>query len=160
MGNTKIKRIIAIVGVIVLLLVILYVAALMTLNSLTAKKIDFNSQKNCRWQQEGDIYFVAGTASIIDPKVHLIAVHYNEETDMEISIDVFINVFWQKEMTMEFYQNDEVIAYMYIEEDGSYTHYDTSDLEFCEASDKAWEEYQEEIQMVLEVADKKWNILD
>lgn len=160
MGNTKKKRIIAIVGVIVLLLVILYVADLMILNSLTAKKIDFNSQKNCRWQQEGDIYFVADTASVIDPRVHLIAVHYNEDTDMEISIDIFINALWSKEMSMEFYQNDEVIAYMYIEEDGSYMHYDISDVEFCEATDKAWEEYQEEIQMVLEAADQKWNILN
>ncbi len=160
MGHTKKKRIIVATGLILIVLVILYIVDLIILNSLTAKKVEFNKQKNCRWQQEGEIYYVAGTASIIDPRVHLIAVHYNKDTDMEISIDIFINLFWNKEMSMEFYQNDEVVAYIYIDENGSYTHYDTSDFEFCEASDKAWEEYQEEIQMVLEAADKKWNILD
>ena len=160
MDHTKKKRIIVVTGIILMILVILYVVDLIILNSITAKKIDFNEQKNCRWQQEGEIYYVAGTASIIDPRVHLIAVHYNKETDMEISIDIFINFLWRKTMSMEFYQNDEVIAYMYIEEDGSYTYYDASDVEFCENTDRLWNEYQEEVQMVIEAADKKWNIIE
>lgn len=148
------------VGVVIATLV-LYVGLLLMRNWNTAFLIERDPVTGERRLQVGDIHYYAGAANHISPTIYLNTKYYDEENEVEIQLCVWLHLFKEDEMVVEVNQklsNDGYIelASKYLQHDGTYVDV----YEHDEQKEEIWKKYTNEIQMIVDAADQKWDIID
>lgn len=157
------KILIGILASILLVAFGIYVFALWMLNKDTAYVLDYDivNTEGMRMTKEGDIYFSAGEADIFCPSLGLTTECYPEDNIL-ISLCITKKLFGEEErwiFASEIISGD-VIGEWILEMDGSLSYEDESDTRNNALSEETWSKYSDEIQMLIEAADEKWDIIE
>ena len=141
----------------------IYVFSLWMLNKNTAYVLEDDgvSMNGERTLQEGDVYFYAGEANVFCPSVGLTTECYPEDNIL-ISLCITKKLFGEEErriIASEIISGD-VIGEWILEMDGSLSYEDDSDTRNNALSEETWSKYSNEIQMLIEAADEKWDIIE
>lgn len=158
------KRVIIGLSVSILLVAFgIYVIALWMLNKDTAYVLEYDivNTEGIRMVQEGDIYFSASEADIFCPSVGLSTKCYPEDNIL-ISLCITKKLFGEEERWIFASEiiSGKVIGEWILEMDGSLSYEDDSDTRNNALSEETWSKYSNEIQMLIEAADEKWDIIE
>ncbi len=164
MKNRK-KVIIGTIFSILLVVFFIYAVAIYMFNKDIAFVIARDEVTGERTLQEGDIYYHVGEADIFCPSIGISAECYPEDSIM-ITLGFTNRLFGEEEGHIGVWKDVyghgtyQGIGTWFLERDGSLYYEDISDTRNIEQCEEAWGKYSDEIQMLIDGVDEKWDLFE